>query len=35
MNFGKYLSFARKERHSGEVKAERTHYSVNYNPSTL
>ena len=34
MNFGKYLSVARKERHPG-VKAEKTHYSVNYNPSTL
>ena len=35
MNFGKYLSLTRKERHRGGVKAERTHYSVNYNPSTL
>ena len=35
MNFGKYLSLARKERHPGGVKAERTHYSVNYNPSTI
>ena len=35
MNFGKYLSLARKERNLGEVKAERTLYSVNYNPSTL
>ena len=35
MNFGKYLSLARKERYPGGVKAERTHYSVNYNPSTL
>ena len=35
MNFGKYLSLARKERHPGGVKAERTHYSVNYNQSTL
>ena len=35
MKFGKYLSLARKERHPGGVKAERTHCSVNYNPSTL
>ena len=35
MNFGKYLSLASKERHPRGVKAERTHYSVNYNPSTL
>ena len=34
-NFGKYLSLARKERHPGGEKAERTHYSVNYNSSTL
>ena len=35
MNFTKYLSLARKERHPGGVKAERAHYSVHYNPSTL
>ena len=35
MNFGKYLSLARKERQPGGIKAERTHYLVNYNPSTL
>ena len=35
MNFGKYLSLARKERQPGGIKAKRTHYSVNYNTSTL
>ena len=35
MNFGKYLSLARTDRYPEGVKAERTHYSVNYNPSTL
>ena len=35
MNFGSKLSLSRKERCPGGVKAERTHYSVNYNPSTL
>ena len=35
MNFGKYLSLTRKERQLGGKKVERTHYSVNYNPSTL
>lgn len=35
MNFGNKLSLTRKERNPGGVKAERTHYSVNYNPSTI
>ena len=35
MNFGNKLSLNRKERISGGVKAEKTHYAVNYNPSTL
>jgi hypothetical protein len=35
MNFGNKLSLARKERVPQGVKAERTHYAVNYNPSTL
>ena len=35
MNFRKYLSLARKERHQGGVKAEKANYSVHYNPSTL
>ena len=35
MKFGKYLSLARKERQLGGIKVEKTHYSVNYNPSTL
>ena len=35
MNFGKYLLLARKERLQGRIKAKRTHYSVNYNPSTI
>ena len=35
MNFGKYLSLARNERHLGGIKAEKKHYLVNYNPSTL
>jgi hypothetical protein len=35
MNFGKYLSLSRKERQPGGVKAERSHYSVTYNPSTI
>ena len=34
MNFGKYLSLAKKEKQQGGIKAERTHYSVNYNPLT-
>ena len=29
------MSLARKERQPSGIKAERTHYSVNYNPSTL
>jgi len=35
MNFGNKLSLNRKERISGGIKAEKTHYEVNYNPSTL
>ncbi len=35
MNFGNKLSLSRKERIPGGIKAERTHYAVNYNPSTL
>ena len=35
MNFVKYLSLARKEKQPGGIKAERTYYSVNQNPSTL
>ncbi len=35
MNFGRYLSLSRKERQPGGVQAERTHYSVPHNPSTL
>ncbi len=35
MNFGNKLSLSRKLRNPGGAKAERTHYSVNYNPSTL
>ncbi len=35
MNFGNKLSLSRKERIPQGIKAERTHYSVTYNPSTL
>jgi hypothetical protein len=35
MNLGNKLSLVRRERDPGGVKAERTHYSVNHNPSTL
>ena len=35
MNFGKCLPLAKNERQPGGIKAERTHYSVNCNPSTL
>ena len=35
MSLGNKLSLDRRERIPGGVKAERTHYSVNHNPSTL